>query len=59
MFLKITSVFGGENALCATKRLLITVNTHVDFKVAQPIASVATLVATVGLLIVISLLGSF
>ena len=59
MFLKITSLFGGENALCTTKRLLITVNTYVDFKAAQPIASVTTLVATVGRLIVISLLGYF
>ena len=54
--LEIRSMFGGVIALCASKRLLTTMNQHMPFQIAWPIACVVALVATVGLLSIIQTL---
>ena len=48
--LEVTSCCAGVVALFANKRLLSTVNQHVDFQMRSFVACVAALVATVGLL---------
>ena len=57
---EIRSLFGGEIALCASKRLLTTMNQHMSFQNAWPFTCEVALVATVGLLSIIKrLLGNF
>ena len=45
-----SSLRGGEVALCANERFLSTMNQHVSFQIISFHAPVAALVATVGLL---------
>ena len=59
MSLEIRCSCGREIALCASKRLLTTMNQHMDFQMARPIACVIALVATEGLSIIQRLLGMF
>ena len=58
--LEVRSLFGGVITVCASERLLTTMNQHMAFQFARPIACVVALVATVGLLSIIQgLLGNF